>query len=796
MAQGIEATAAWGFVDAITDAPAKGVSQEAIVTVSRRDQGGKVWVRFDGAVEDTPVAVELQRVSVGERCKVSIHGGRVTIVGNSTSPGVGMGLVDEAIAPTRSAAQTSITMAREAKLAANSAVSDAGIARSAADSAVRDAATANDAAMRAVEDANTAHIAANEAKASALEAKADAAAASASATRANKAATDALTQLSFVEDVAGTLDWIQSHGTFEATSDTEVQEGTVYFELSQGEYVPVIPDGDEDPSDEGWYVLDTSQSQSDYIMAHLAVTSAGLWVLPSGIGNAQTPQQAAGYKVLLSSSGMYLYDGTGHLVTTYGESITFDSSRPQTIGGENAYIAYYDTNDDGVPDSIYIGGSNVSIGGKSASQLLTSLDVSATQTASGADITVNGTTVSLTNGAQGPQGATGPTGPTGPQGDAGVGIASIVEQWYLSTSDQTPTGGSWSSDQPRWASGYHIWSRSLITWDDGTTDTTTPFLATALNGASADASNALAVAEDAAEATKAKANDDALQSYAASMAEYMAENATAWEEAHSTFLTDAALEGYVTTTDYSSDLQRTYDEISARVTKEEITVSPDGGETYEWRWSTEIRESAESISSTLSQTYAKSEDVNGALEGKVDSSDFIELSNTVDRNASEIDEVYRATGQLSTMIRRYREGVLVGRVGQTVGALVNSDGSFDVVPITWSDDEEPQPTPGDPITTIGAYLSRFGEASGFNIAIETVDQGLDTEYRRLAFYDASGDDGGSALVAYMTGGMLYVENSMVLSTMRIGDDDPTTESDDGWEWVYQSDKNLTLRWRG
>ena len=71
----------------------------------------------------------------------------------------------------------------------------------------------------------------------------------------------------------------------------------------------------------------------------------------------------------------------------------------------------------------------------------------------------------------------------GTDGEDGVGITSIVEQYYLSTSNQTQTGGDWSATQPTWESGKYIWTRSYITWDDGRTDTTDPVLATALTQA-------------------------------------------------------------------------------------------------------------------------------------------------------------------------------------------------------------------------------------------------------------------------------------------------------------------------
>ena len=62
-----------------------------------------------------------------------------------------------------------------------------------------------------------------------------------------------------------------------------------------------------------------------------------------------------------------------------------------------------------------------------------------------------------------------------------VGIASIVEQYYLSASYASPMGGSWSAAQPTWSTGHYIWTRSVITWDDYAVTTTAPALATSIN---------------------------------------------------------------------------------------------------------------------------------------------------------------------------------------------------------------------------------------------------------------------------------------------------------------------------
>lgn len=75
----------------------------------------------------------------------------------------------------------------------------------------------------------------------------------------------------------------------------------------------------------------------------------------------------------------------------------------------------------------------------------------------------------------------GNTGAAGATGATGKGIESIVEQYYLSTSGTTLAGGSWSDTSPAYAAGMYIWTRSYITWSDGTTSTTDPVLAQALN---------------------------------------------------------------------------------------------------------------------------------------------------------------------------------------------------------------------------------------------------------------------------------------------------------------------------
>lgn len=87
-------------------------------------------------------------------------------------------------------------------------------------------------------------------------------------------------------------------------------------------------------------------------------------------------------------------------------------------------------------------------------------------------------------GATGETGAPGAAGADGTNGTDGRGIKSITEQFYLSTSKTTQSGGSWLPTPPEWTKGMYMWTRSLITYTDGTTATTTPYCDTGWEAAS------------------------------------------------------------------------------------------------------------------------------------------------------------------------------------------------------------------------------------------------------------------------------------------------------------------------
>lgn len=86
-------------------------------------------------------------------------------------------------------------------------------------------------------------------------------------------------------------------------------------------------------------------------------------------------------------------------------------------------------------------------------------------------------------------------------GRDGVGIEQIIEQYYLSTSNQEQIGGEWSTEQPAWESGLYIWTRTVVTWTNGNVTETDPMLAKAINGANESANDAVNLANKAIDNT-------------------------------------------------------------------------------------------------------------------------------------------------------------------------------------------------------------------------------------------------------------------------------------------------------
>ena len=72
----------------------------------------------------------------------------------------------------------------------------------------------------------------------------------------------------------------------------------------------------------------------------------------------------------------------------------------------------------------------------------------------------------------------------GEDGASGKGVKSIVEQYYLSTSQTSLTGGSWNTTPPTWQDGKYIWTRVVITYTNNTYTETDPVCVTGGKGPS------------------------------------------------------------------------------------------------------------------------------------------------------------------------------------------------------------------------------------------------------------------------------------------------------------------------
>lgn len=262
-----------------------------------RVEGSTVWVHIPGGIDETPVKRTIS-AKEGDVVQVRVSGGSAWLMGNASNP------------PTDdTAALLATEYARSASMAA--------------ESAVQSAKTAGDAAAEAVETANSVRGLAEEAKKHADEAET-------AAQNASEYAARSLANLSTVQSVAETLNWITEHGTMTLTSDTELNPTHVYFvEDAGGDYVVagthyrVVTEPDASHIST-YYELSIDESLNNYVGTHLAVTSEGLWILPEGMSTSS-------YRILIATggrdhtykdAGTYIIDSGGETVAKLGEIIT------------------------------------------------------------------------------------------------------------------------------------------------------------------------------------------------------------------------------------------------------------------------------------------------------------------------------------------------------------------------------------------------------------------------------------------------------------------------------------------
>ena len=258
--------------------------------VSNIDDEGVVWVNINGSDKETPTELVATEVKRGDAVTVQWRNNKLYVASNYTNPSAGV----VRVSAVEAAAQT-------AQSAANNAVADAGRAKEAAEDAIATAESVHSIAQQAAEDA--------------AEAKT-------SATNASEYASRALGNLSTVQSVTETLNWITQHGTMTLTTDTALDPSHVYFILDpNGDYTvsgnkyrvvtePKVADIAT------YYELSVDESLNNYVATHLSLTDEGLWVL----------SDTNGWRLLVAGDGVSIIDSQGKTVAQYRSTITLGAN--------------------------------------------------------------------------------------------------------------------------------------------------------------------------------------------------------------------------------------------------------------------------------------------------------------------------------------------------------------------------------------------------------------------------------------------------------------------------------------
>ena len=147
---------------------------------------------------------------------------------------------------------------------------------------------------------------------------------------------------------------------------------------------------------------------------------------------------------------------------------------------------------------------------------------------------------------------------------------------------------------------------------------------------------------------------------------------------------------------------RTYDGAHASLTEDVETVSH-ADLTYASKAALTV--ATDSITSLVQGNATYTDPVSGQTVTSA-------LGTQVTQTASDVSTLLTDVGGIQTMIRETTDGILVAKTGNTVGALVNADGSFDVVELSWSGDT---PTIGDALASFDASEINLGNNSSSSL---------------------------------------------------------------------------------
>lgn len=301
--------------------------------VVKRIDGDIAWVHIPGGVDETPVQLTTN-AKKGDIVQVRVSGGRAWLYGNATSPPTDDTVAVKAV----TIANVAETKSEIAQDTASDAVRSADIAATAASNAEASAQQAEDSAEQANDYALQALSSATEASSYAQQALTSANNASNSATKAYNSASTALNQLSVVEDVVGVLEMLSTHGTYDLTQDSAVQEGKWYFIEVDTNVYEVVTNPVGNPSENGWYELvNIDNAVRNYVASHLALTDDGLFLQIDG----------SDYRLQLSGDGVSIWSSSG-IIASYGLDAVIGDPNGFHIKITSDRLSFYTSADDEV----------------------------------------------------------------------------------------------------------------------------------------------------------------------------------------------------------------------------------------------------------------------------------------------------------------------------------------------------------------------------------------------------------------------------------------------------------------
>ena len=409
-------------------------------TVSRIDNEGRAWVYVAGAEKETPTASTSAEVKRGDKVDVSWRNNKLYIEGNYSNPSAGVERVTKAE-----------NKAEKATTDAERAVADAERAKVAAESAEADATRASNAATSAQHSASNAGISASQAQA-ASEAAQAAALASITTDTIHYLATSLASGVTkntsgwttSIQTMTSTNKYLWTYHTYTtaggaSTDSTPVITGTYGEKGADGTSVTIL--GSYNTLAELQQAHPTGPRGDSYMVSgDLYVWNGSAW---ENVGQIQGPQGATGPQ------------GASVAVSSIAYAVTTTDSEPQ---------AYPYSTVPTVPEGSWLWTKTTYSDGTSA-------------------IT------------KAKQGVSGTNGTDGADGTDGVSVTAVQPQYYLSQSDSSATGGSWSTTLS-YVIGKFIWTRDYITYSNGTHGTSTAIYNEALTQSCYNAATALGLVQE------------------------------------------------------------------------------------------------------------------------------------------------------------------------------------------------------------------------------------------------------------------------------------------------------------